>query len=343
MKVTIKDIARLCDVSVTTVSRVINHKTDNIGAKTVERIEKKIAELGYTPSNVARSMITGRSHTVGLIIPDVRNPFFSELARGVEDYMNEHQYGVFLCNTDSSLEKEKQYIDLLKGRVSDGMLFTTQNRFEFSHYFHELIQNEYPIVLIERYLEGVDTFPGVYFDNRGGAKKICDFIISKGHKNIACITGPLETTNAKMRLDGYLDALKEAAIPYDESLVIHGTYRYQSGYDCMKTLLEQNERRGEDKKITAIFASNDMMAYGAYKVLEEAGLVVPRDISIAGFDNIKFPDIFKPKLTTVELPAYDMGKRAAEMLIRLMRKEELEEVTYEYPLEVVDKGSVGRV
>ena len=179
MKVTIKDIARLCDVSVTTVSRVINHKTDNIGAKTVERIEKKISELSYTPNTVARSMITGKSHTVGLVIPDVRNPFFSELARGVEDYMNEKQYGVFLCNTDSSLDKEKQYIDLLKGRVSDGMLFTTQNKYEFSHYFNELIHNKYPIVLIERYLEGVEKFPGVYFDNRGGAKKICDFIISK--------------------------------------------------------------------------------------------------------------------------------------------------------------------
>lgn len=342
MKVTIKDIARLCDVSVTTVSRVINNKTDNIGAKTVERVEKKIIELDYTPSTVARSMVTGRSHTVGLVIPDVRNPFFSELARGVEDYMNEHQYGVFLCNTDSSLEKEKQYIDLLKGRVSDGMLFTTQNRFEFSHYFIELIQNKYPIVLIERYLEGVEKFPGVYFDNRGGAKKICDFIISKGHRHIACITGPLETTNAKMRLDGYLDALKEAGIPYDETLVVNGTYRYHSGYECMKNILERNGRRSEGEKITAIFASNDMMAYGAYKALEEAGLEVPSDISLAGFDNIKFPDVFRPKLTTVELPAYDMGKRAAAMLMKLMRKEKLEEVTYEYPLEVVDKGSVGR-
>jgi LacI family transcriptional regulator len=341
MKVTIKDIARLCDVSVTTVSRVLNHKTDNIGVKTVERIEKKISELGYTPNSVARSMITGKSHTVGLVIPDVKNPFFSELARGVEDYMNEKQYGVFLCNTDSSLDKEKQYIDLLKGRVSDGMLFTTQNKYEFSHYFNELIHNKYPIVLIERYLEGVEKFPGVYFDNRGGAKKICDFIISKGHRRIACITGPLETTNAKMRLDGYLDALKAAGIAYDETLVVNGNYRYHGGYDCMETILERNEARSEDEKITAVFACNDMMAYGAYKALEESGLEVPRDISLAGFDNIKFPDVFKPKLTTVELPAYDMGKRAAEMLMKLMRKEKLEEVTYEYPLEVVDKGSVG--
>lgn len=343
MKVTIKDIARLCDVSVTTVSRVINHKTDNIGVKTVERVEKKISELGYTPNSVARSMITGRSNTVGLVIPDVRNPFFSELARGVEDQMNEQQYGVLLCNTDSSLEKEKQYIDLLKGKVSDGMLFTTQNKYEFSHYFNELIHNNYPIVLIERYLEGVDKLPGIYFDNRGGAKKICDFIIGRGHRRVACISGPLETTNARMRLDGYQDALNEAGIFFDQALVVTGNYRYQSGYDCMKKILERNKAWGEDKKVTAVFASNDMMAYGAYKALEEVGLKVPRDISLAGFDNIKFPDVFMPKLTTVELPAYDMGRRAAEMLITIMRKEKLEEMTYEYSLEVVDKGSVRRL
>ncbi|MCF7944517.1 MAG: LacI family transcriptional regulator [Spirochaetia bacterium] len=338
MKVTIKDIARLCDVSVTTVSRVINNKTDSIGKETVERIEKKIIELGYTPNSVARSMITGRSHTIGLVVPDIRNPFFSELARGVEDYMNAKQYGVFLCNTDSSMDKEKQYIDLLKGKFSDGMLFTTQNNYELSQYFDELIHNNYPIVLIERYVDGIDGFPGIYLDNRGGAKKICDLIISKGHKRIACITGPLKTTNARMRLNGYKDALKEAGVKIDDSLIIEGNYRYSGGYNCMKKLIDN-----KDNDFTAVFACNDMMAYGAYKALEEEHIEVPDEISLAGFDNIKFPDVFKPKLTTVELPAYKMGKRAAEMLMKIMKKEKLEEVTYEYSLDVVDKGSVADI
>lgn len=335
MKVTIKDIARLCDVSVTTVSRVINNKTESIGKETVLRIQRKIDELGYTPNSVARSMITGRSHTVGLVIPDIRNPFFSELARGVEDYMHERQYGVFLCNTDSSMDKEKQYIDLLKGRFSDGMLFTTQNNYELSEYFSELMNNKYPIVLIERYIEGVKNIPGIYLDNQGGARKICDLIIQKGHRKIACITGPLQTTNARKRLEGYRQSLSEAGIKIDPALVVEGDYRYSGGYHRMLELLGDHKH-----EFTAVFACNDMMAYGAYKALEEKGLRVPEDLSLAGFDNITYPDVFKPKITTVELPAYEMGQKAAHMLMKQMCKEKLEPLTYEYTLDVVDKGSV---
>ena len=338
MKVTIKDVARLCGVSVTTVSRVINNKTESIGAETVERIRKKIEEIGYKPNSVARSMITGKSHTVGLVIPDIRNPFFSELARGVEDYMNERQYGVFLCNTDSSMEKEHQYIDLLEGKFSDGMIFTTQNNYELSSYFSDLIKDQYPIVLIERYIEGIKGIPGIYLDNKGGAKKLCRLIIEKGHRRIACIAGPVETTNARMRIDGYREALDEAGISIDESLIIEGNYRYSGGYECMKKLIQ--EHRGD---FTAVFACNDMMAFGAYKALIEADMKVPDDVSLAGFDNIKFPDVFSPKLTSVDLPAYQMGQKAAEMLVKIMLKEKLDEPVFEYSLELVDKGSVKNI
>ena len=335
MRITIKDIARLCGVSVTTVSRVINNKTDSIGDETVKKIRSKIEEVGYKPNTVARSMITGKSHTIGLVIPDVRNPFFSELARGVEDYMNSHEYGVFLCNTDSSMDKEHQYIDLLKGKFSDGMIFTTQNNYELSDYFSELIENKYPMVLIERYINGLEDLPGIYLDNRGGAEKVCRLITDKGHRQIACISGPGETTNARLRLEGYKDALSDAGIEINNSLVIEGDYRYGSGYRCMKKLL--SEQRG---RFTAVFACNDMMALGAYKALEEEGLRVPDDISLAGFDNIKFPDVLQPKLTTVDLPAYEMGARASEMLLKIMNKTGLEEPVYRYSLDVVDRGSV---
>lgn len=336
MPVTIKDIARMCEVSVTTVSRVINNKTETIGKGTVLRVRAKIDELGYRPNSIARSMITGVSHTIGLVIPDVRNPFFSELARGVEDYMNEHEYGVFLCNTDSSLEKERQYIDLLKGKFTDGIIFTTQNKEEQSEYFQKIISGSFPVVLIERYLDSNDRIPSIFVDNRGGAKKICDFIIAKGHTEIACITGPLETTNALLRLEGYKDALRSGGIPFSEDLVVEGSYRYQSGYLAMKDLLKKG------KIFSAVFACNDMMAYGACKAIEEAGLAVPDDISLAGFDNISFPDVFRPRITSVDLPSYDIGKRAAEVLFSEIKKQKIESYRYEYELQIVDKGSVER-
>lgn len=334
MKLTIKDIARMCNVSATTVSLVINNKTESIGEKTVKKVRQKIEELGYRPSSIARSMVTGRSHTIGLVIPDIRNPFFSELARGVEDYMNTKQYGVFLCNTDSSMDKEQQYIDLMVGKVSDGMIFTTQNNYELSQYFTNLIKNEYPVVLIERYIEGIKDIPAIYLDNRGGAKKLCKFMLDKGHKKIACITGPKATTNARMRLEGYKDALKEANLPIQEELIVEGNYRYGGGYNGMKELLKYRN------DFTAVFACNDMMAYGAYKALEEENISVPEDISLAGFDNIKYPDVFKPKLTTVHLPSYDMGWKAAEMLMQIIDEKKIDKVIYEYELDVVDKGSV---
>ncbi len=335
MRVTIKDIARMCNVSVTTVSRVLNNKTETIGKDTVIRIREKIEEIGYRPNSVARSMITGISHTIGLVIPDVRNPFFSELARGVEDYMNDREYGVFLCNTDSSLEKEKQYIDLLKGKFTDGIIFTTQNKNEHSQYFGNFLHKSYPVVLIERYMDESEQIPSIFVDNRGGAEKLCDFIISKGHSKIACITGPLETTNAGLRLEGYRDSLRKHGIQVEEKLIVEGSYRYGSGYEAMKNLLDRT-RNG----FTAVFACNDMMAYGACKALEEEGMSVPEDMSLAGFDNIKFPDVLRPRLTSVELPAYEMGRKAAEMLFSIMKKEALEAVRHEYALEVVDKGSV---
>lgn len=335
MKTTIKDIARLCDVSITTVSRVLNNKTESIGAQTVKKVQQKIDELGFRPNLIARSMITRQSHTVGLVIPDIRNPFFSEFARGVEDHMNNQGYGVFLCNTDSSLEKENQYLDLLQGKLTDGIIFTTQNKLETSKYFGDFIKNQFPIVLMERYLEGNADIPGIYVDNKGGAADLCRFIISRGHQNIACITGPLQTTNARLRLEGYKEALLEAGIKINEQIIIEGNYRYGSGRDGMKNLLDNNK-----SKFTAVFACNDMMAFGAYETLEEYGLKVPDDISLAGFDNIPFPKVFKPQITTVNLPAYNMGEKSAEMLMKIIRKEKLNDISFQYSLDIIDKGSV---
>ncbi len=336
MKITIKDIARLCNVSVTTVSRVINHKVDNIGADTVRKVEDKIRELGFKPNAIARSMVTGKSNTIGLVIPDVRNPFFSELAKGVEDFMNDQNYGVLLCNTDSSLEKEEQYIKLLRGKSVDGVIFTTQNTNESEKYFVDILKNHYPVVLIERYVQGVENVPGVYVDNFGGAQKMCRFLLERGYRKIACITGPLHTHNAVLRFEGYKSVMQDAGIELNHDIILEGNYHYECGYELMQRLL--SEFSGE---FDAVFACNDIMGYGAYKALQDAGLSVPGDIALSGFDNTPFLEVFEPKLTTINLPAHEMGKKAAEMLFKVMSKDESQKLEYRFELELVDKGSVG--
>lgn len=335
--ITIKDIARFCGVSITTVSKVINGKCGGIGANTIEKIQAAVREHNYSPNAVARSMITRKSHTIGLVVPDVRNPFFSDLARGVEDVCNERSYGCFLCNTDGSLEKEDNYVRLLRGRVADGMLFTTQNRIEYNPVFAKLREKNYPFCVIERYLAELPDVPGVYFDNVGGARMATEYLIAHGHRRIAFISGPATTTNAQLRIRGYLDALAAGGIEADAALRVEGDYRYSGGYRAIDRLLAA----GGD--FTALFASNDLMALGAYQRLGELRLKVPERVSLIGFDNAPFPEVFRPAVTTIEIPAYPMGRRSAEMLFDRIAGKPDAEARFVFQPKLVEKESVRRI
>jgi LacI family transcriptional regulator len=333
--VTIKDIARLAGVSITTVSRVINNKQEGVGEETVKRIRKIIEELNYQPNVVARSMITKRSHTIGLILPDIRNPFFSDLAKGVEDVCNKYAFGCFLCNTDGEQAKEDKYVQLLKGRVADGILFTTQNIEESNEVFLEFQRTGFPFCFIERYIDDMPDVPGVYFDNFNGAMLLTEHLLDLGHRKIAFITGPLATHNARQRRDGYLAALKDRGIAGDEALIVQGNYKFDGGYAGVSELMDI---RG--KSFTALFASNDLMALGALQNLESRGLKVPDDISVAGIDHIVYPPVLKPTVTTIEIPAYRMGVAAAELLFSFMQKKPVEEKKIMFAPQLFDQGSV---
>lgn len=333
--VTIKDIASHCGVSIATVSRVLNNSPRGVSAKTVERIRKVIAELDYRPNTLARSMITKITHTIGLVIPDVRNPFFSELVRGVEDVCNENGYSCFLCNTDGRINKENEYIGVLRDRVVDGLIFTTQNDVEFNPAFLDFKKRHIPFCFIERYVDELPDTPGVFFDNEGGATELTQFIIDKGHRRIAYISGPLATRNAIMRKNGYLAALRRNGLDVDESLIVEGNYRFDGGHAAIERLLA-----GGQPRFTAVMAGNDLMALGAYQGLTERGLRVPEQISIAGFDNIAFPAVLRPLITTVEIPGYELGKCGTEMLIKLMRGEQPPLPRRTFAPALRDKGSV---
>ncbi len=340
-KPTIKDIARICGVSITTVSKVVNKKHAGIGGKTVERVMAAVREYGYHPNAVARSMITRKTLTVGLVLPDVRNPFFAELARGVEDVCNNRGYGCFLCNTDGDMEKEDACVAQLRGRVADGILFTTQNSVEFNPVFDRLRADGYPFCLIERYLDAMPDAPGVYFDNVGGARMAVRHLLDKGHRRIAFIAGPQGSVNARLRREGYELALLEAGVAPDPALRADGDYHYGSGHRAADSLLARNAaRRRKRPGFSALFASNDLMALGAYQRLEEEGLRVPEDVSIVSFDNAPFPAVMRPKVTTIELPAYAMGARAAEMLFDVLDGRAAAGARHVFLPKLVEKGSV---
>jgi LacI family transcriptional regulator len=333
--ITIKDIAEICGVSIATVSRVVNNSPKGVGEKTVERIRKVIEERGYRPNRLAQSMITKVTHTIGLVIPDVRNPFFSELVRGVEDVCNAEGYSCFLCNTDGRLDKENEYIDILRDRIVDGLLFTTQNNKEFNPAFLDFRKNETPLCFIERYVDELPDTPGVFFDNEGGSAELTQFVINRGHRQIAYISGPLSTMNARMRKAGFLKTMAGNGIAVDESLIIEGNYKLDGGHAAVERLLASG-----DKRFTALIAGNDLMALGAYQALIERGYDVPGDVSVAGFDNISYPAVLRPLITTIEIPGYELGQCGTEMLIAQIRGEPLKNPRRVFLPALRDKGSV---
>lgn len=333
MRVTIKDIAKKAGVSITTVSRVMNDKLGGISQETKERILKIVEEMNYQPNALARSLVTKQSLTLGLVLPNISNPFFPEMVRGVEDLANHHGYSVFLCNTDDDEEKEKQYIQLLKEKYVDGIIFSSNSRYSEEHY--EILQKAHiPFVLIDRgEEEGNSPYNGVFIDNEKGAYLATQHLIDYGHKEIACMTGPKEVGTAKKRILGYQKAMLEANLPIH---LTSGNFRMKDAYTAAKKLLSSSE-------VTAIFASNDLMACGIYQAAYELGMNIPNDLSVVGFDDIQLVEALTPKLTTIRQSSYTLGKTAAEMIIQELKKEKTEKKVVKLDPELVIRQSTRKI
>lgn len=309
MTTTIRDIAKLAGVSTTTVSRIINKKPYAASEATTKRVLEIIEEMNYKPNPLAQGLITKKTRTIGLIIPDIVNPFFPEIARGVEDIANKMGFNVFLCNTDDDLKKEKKYINALREKYVDGIILTVASDPRYEH-IAELEKSDIPIVMMDRQV-GHENGKCVFIDNLEGGYLATKHLIELGHEKIGCITGPLKTKGAIDRYKGYEKALKESGIKIDRKLVIESNYKIHGGVEATKLLLKQSD-------LTAIFACNDTMAYGAYKELKKKGYVIPEDMSIVGFDNIYLSQMLEKELTTVSQPTYKMGVAAADMLIKVI-------------------------
>jgi LacI family transcriptional regulator len=309
MNTTIKDVAKLAGVHPSTVSRVINNDS-RISEKTKNKVIYVVNKLGYTPNAIARGLKTKRTNTIGMLIPDMTNPFFAYLARGVEDAASENGFNIILCNSDEKLEKERTYLKILKEKRVDGLILSSVHIKDKSIFRLEKIK--YPYILVSRDIAGLDKNCIIVNDIAGGTMAT-EHLIKLGHRRIAHITGPLKVKSAINRLEGYRIALKKNHIEYKEELVEEGDFRIAGGYKAMKKLLKLSELP------TAIFAANDLVAMGAMQAIQQKKYHIPEDFCIIGFDDIKLASFVYPTLSTIRQPMLEMGALAVKILLRIIR------------------------
>ncbi len=304
---TLKDLARLAGVHPSTVARVLNDDPQQRVSEEVRaRILALAREQGYQPNHLARSLRTRRSFVVGTVIPDIANPFFAILFRGIEDAMAARGYSVIMANTDDELEREQSSIAMLRGRQVDGLLIATARRED--PIINALTAGEFPFVMVNRH---TDPIAGntVVPDDYAGAIAAVEHLIELGHRRIAHIAGSDEMSTGYTRARGYRDTLERHNLAVDPDLIVHGSFRAPGGYEATRQLLALAQPP------TAIFAVNDLAAVGALRAIEEAGLQTPGDISIVGFNDISTVLGTTRLLTTVHLPLHEMGRAAAERLL----------------------------
>lgn len=315
MSVTIKDIAKAADVSLATVSRVLN-RSGYVKETTREKVHDAIKQLHYTPSAIARSLSTNKTNTIGVIIPDINNPFFGEVIKGITQVADEHQLNIILCDTDDCKEKELKAIKLLSEQRIEGILMTpTYNEEAYdSAYMNTLDNLGIPVILMDGHVKYAN-YSGVFIDHVQGAYDGVEALIHAGHEKIAIINGRLDSRPAKERFIGYKKALNKYAIPVHEQYIFNGEYDHEQAYTMTKKILLLEDRP------TAIFVSNNLSMLGCVKALNEQNLRIPDDMAILGFDKVDALNIIGMNISFINGPTTLMGKTGMNMLIESLAKQ----------------------
>lgn len=330
-KPTMQDIANAVGVSKTTVSMVLNNKDSSISQATKDKIMKIADDLNYIPNSIARSLNTNFSGTIGIMLPDITNPFFSQIARAIEDAANSFDYNVIFCNMDNDMDKELKYTKLLISKQVDGVIFVTGGRTPDSVKILE--SNHIPFVFVDRYVEGFEHYSGVYSLNDEGAYEGIKYLYNKGKRKIIFVTGDMTLGVSRLRLKGYKEGAKELGIYHDNS-VYYSDFTIEGGRSITHEIIKSNQ------EFDAIFYSNDMMAIGGMKVLMDAGYSVPKDIGVIGYDNIQMADMMHPGLTTIDQPIYDMGKESCQLLIQHIKGEITKEKIIRFSSKIIERESI---
>jgi len=332
-RATIRDVAAAAGVSHQTVSRVINNRPD-VAEATRRRVWQVIEELDYQPSAIARGLVSKRTYTLGLITADFSDFFFTQVIVGAEVEARKHGYFFMLCSTERNPADEPDYLRLLTERQVDGILFARPSTEEDSRHIVSLIQQGVPLVTTAYWLSG-EKLTVVDVDNVDGGLQATECLIGLGHRKIGMITGPAGWKSVNDRTEGYKLALERVGIPFDASLIEHGDWSYQSGYQAMGRLL------AKALQITALFAQNDQMAIGAIRALREAGHRIPDDVAVVGYDDIPAAAYCHPPLTTIRQPMQQVGEVATRLLIELINDPAAERKEVLLKTELIRRGTCG--
>lgn len=326
--ITILDVAKTAGVSVSTVSRVLNGK-DDVALDTIKRVQTVVENLGYASSLAARGMRSHRTNVIGLIVPDVANPYCHAIMCGVSRAIAQLDQDLLIYTSggrkrESIAAHERSYVALLNGGIADGVIVVTPTATDFSSHA--------PTVIIDPNNESPD-YPAVLSNNYEGALAAMNYLTGLGHRRIGHITGRLELVSANQRLQGYRDGLAAAGIPFDQTLVEIGDFTTETAVLCAQKLLSLSNRP------TAIFAANDMSAVSVYQAAKEAGLRIPQDLSVIGFDNLIDSSFMVPALTTVDQFMEEMGNVATEMIANLVNDVKLQRKVHIFQTQLIIRAS----
>jgi LacI family transcriptional regulator len=306
--VTIRDVARVAKVHPGTVSRALNEQTRAlVNPDTAERVLRAADELGYRPNRIARGLKTSRSHTIGVLIPDITNPLFPPILRGIEDRLDEAGYTSLIVNTDNDPERERIYLEAMRGRQVDGFISATARLDR--ELLVDLAAAGTPLVLVNRSLED-GSVPAVTVDDRRGIGLAVEHVAELGHKQIGHVAGPQNLSTGHRRHQGFIEAMRAAGLNASRKHV-----RFTSYFNEEEGATACGELLDAAPELTAIVAANDLVAIGCYDAVEARGLRCPEDISIAGFNDMPFVEKLRPALTTVRVPQREIGKVAADLLL----------------------------
>ncbi|WP_286272255.1 LacI family DNA-binding transcriptional regulator [Thalassotalea hakodatensis] len=331
---TIKDVARIAGVSVATVSRVVNNGP-KVSAKTKEKVSQVMLQLGYTPNENARALVTQKSTTIGVVIPDITDPFFASLASGVEQVAREHHRQLLLSTSQVNAESEMQAINLLIERRCDVMVVHSKALSESQ--LNELSQKVKGLVVIDRMVKGLEN-RCIWLDNMEGGKIAARHLIALSHQKLACISSHYPIEDPALRLKGFKETLSEHDLTLKEQLIEYQAPTLQGGEIAAQNLLASSH------PFTALFVYNDAMAIGAISTLEDNGYRVPNDVSVIGFDDVLLSRYSRPKLTTLHYPIVEMAKQAANLALCMTKPEEniVAETTFKHIPRLVKRESTSK-
>ncbi|HEY7772200.1 MAG TPA: LacI family DNA-binding transcriptional regulator [Marinagarivorans sp.] len=321
----IKDVAQLAGVSVATVSRAIA-MPEKVSEKTLKKVHQAVAQSGYRPNLLARNFRSSRSYCIVVMVPDITNPFFSQVIKAIEDRAQQRGYAVLLGDTRDLHDREQEYVKRVETRLADGLIQLRPKAVQIEG-------SPVPIV----YACGCSNVPdcSVTIDNAQAAKKLVSYLASLGHTRIGCLTGLRENPHAIERLTGYKEALAEAGIAVQDQYIIEGDFTLGSGQDTAQQIMRLANPP------TALFCMSDQMAMGAIQALQAQGIKVPEQVSVVGFDNIAYSEFWHPSITTISQPADEVGKRAVDMLLAMIEDHELTVASKILPTQLIVRESSG--